>query len=279
VDALNRCIVNNKSFQKRIATLLIGLLALLIVPTAAISAGWQWITPQRAYNLLKEGSGLWFVDLRNEAAFASAHIEGALNIPASLLATKHFPPGKLIVLVDDTLGSLNARETADKLAKQGHERVFLLEGGLPCWQAEQYPIAGEKGHLHHSVMPDELTWAISNQIPLRIFDLRDKKEREEGTVPQAVAIEGKNITERIEKVKTITTKKTNELSNRLEKTATTILIFPKGTDPVSIMDKYFNSNSDIRYVEGGYVAWASRPDKSIKTVGGCPTCPNGGIKR
>ncbi|WP_054696259.1 rhodanese-like domain-containing protein [Geotalea toluenoxydans] len=91
---------------------------LLAMPVLAVAAGWQWITPQRVTALVKEGSGLWLVDVRSEAAFAAGHIEGAVHIPAALFATKHLPQEKIIVLVDDSLGVRKGRECADALLKK-----------------------------------------------------------------------------------------------------------------------------------------------------------------
>src|SRR6266581_3880370 len=116
---------------------------LLLLPQAVIAGNWQWMAPQRAFSLVKEGSGLWLVDVRSEPAFAEGHIEGAVHIPAGLLATKRLPQGKIIVLVDDSLGLRKGREAADVLLKNGHDKVFLLEGGLPAWRGERYPVAGK----------------------------------------------------------------------------------------------------------------------------------------
>src|SRR5689334_19737135 len=105
----------------------------LLLPQFVFAAGWQWIAPQRVHGLVKEGSSLWIVDVRNPAAFEQGHIEGALNIPVDLLKVKNLPKGKLIVLGDDSLGLKNARNAAEILAKKGCDKVFILEGGIPAW--------------------------------------------------------------------------------------------------------------------------------------------------
>ncbi|HEY6871729.1 MAG TPA: rhodanese-like domain-containing protein [Geobacteraceae bacterium] len=255
-------------------------LLLLVVPQALFAANWQWMAPQRAFSLIKAGSGLWLVDVRSEASFAESHIEGAVNIPAALLATKRLPKGKVIVLEDDSLGQRKGREAAVALLKNGHEKVYLLAGGIPAWQEEKYPVAGKgSAPIFRSVMPDDITWAQNNRIPLRIFDVRGEAEQAQGPVSQAQAVEGNNLPERLEKVKTIIGVAGKKgLAAKLEDSATTILIFPTAVDPRPALERYLRGvPGDVRFLEGGYAAWAARPDKSISAVGACPTCP--GAKR
>lgn len=243
---------------------------------SALTSGWQWIAPQRVTSLVKEGSGLWLVDVRNEAAFGDGHIEGAVNLPAALLATKRLPQGKIIVLVDDSLGLRKGREAAEVLLKRGHDRIFLLEGGMPAWQGEGYPVAGKGGgRMFRGVMPDDIAWARENRIPVRIFDLRDKAEQAQGPIQQAQAVEGKNLVERLKKVREMVTGGEKKgMAAKLEKPATIILVFPTAAEPRPALELAFREFSgDIRFLEGGYAAWAAKPDKAVTTVGTCPTCP------
>jgi rhodanese-related sulfurtransferase len=253
-------------------------IVLVFLPQAVFAAGWQWMAPQRVMSLVKEGSGLWLVDVRSEAAFAEGHIEGAVHIPAGLLATKRLPQGKIIVLADDSLGLRKGREAAEVLLKNGHDKVFLLEGGMPAWQGEGYPVAGKgTGPIFRSVMPEDIAWAQGNRISLRVLDLRDKGEQAQGPVPQALAVEGKTLQERLEKVKEMVTRGERKgLAGKLEKPATTILVFPTAVDPRPTLERTFRGESgDVRYLEGGYAAWAAKPDQGVSTVGACPTCPGG----
>jgi rhodanese-related sulfurtransferase len=266
---------SNKTFRKSAVILILFLCSL---PSISIAAGLQWMTPQRTYALIKEGSGLWLVDIRNEAAFTETHIEGAVNIPATLLPTKQLPKGKIIVLADDSLGLRKGREAAEVLIKNGHEKVYLLEGGMLAWQVDRYPLAGKAGQQSfRSVMPEDIAWAQENRIPLRIFDLRDKGEQDKGPVLQSQSVNGASLAERLEKVKEMMANEEKKgLAARLDKSATTILIMPAATEPRIQLERSFRGISgDIRYLEGGYAAWAARPDKTLNTVGTCPTCPGG----
>jgi phage shock protein E len=244
----------------------------------AFAGGWQWIAPERVTALLKEGSGLWLVDVRNEAAFAAGHIEGAMLIPADTIAKKQLPKGKIIVLADDSLGLRQGRGAADALLQKGYDKVFLLEGGIPAWLNDGYPMAGKGGgRAFRSVMPVDIDWALENKITLRIFDLREKSEQTQGPVRGAQVVEGKNLTERLARVKeSLTNGVRKDMAARLEKTATVILVFPVATDPRMTLERSFRGVSgDVRFVEGGYAAWAAKPDKSLTNVGVCPTCPKG----
>lgn len=258
---------------------LIALAFLSLTPHSSFAASWQWISPQRVFSLMKEGSGLWIVDVRGETVFAEAHIEGAVHIPAEIIRTKRLPKAKIIVLVDDGLGLRKGREAADVLLKNGNEKVFLLEGGMPGWQGEGYPVAGiGRGNLFRGVVPDEIRWAAENRVQLRILDLRDKDEQASGAVPQAVAVEGKNLSERLEKVrKMLIAGEKKGLTAKLEKPVSTVLVFPMATDPRPVLEGSFRGIAgDIRFLEGGYAAWNAKPDKKITAArGGCSTCPGG----
>jgi rhodanese-related sulfurtransferase len=265
-----------KTFRNR-AVIFIFLLCGL--PTTTIAAGWQLMTPQRAYSLVREGSGLWLVDVRSRAAFEERHIEGAVHIAAGTIAAKRFPRQKIIVLVDDALGLRRARESAATLLKHGLEKVYVLDGGMTGWQAEGLAVAGMRGgRIFCAVMPDEIKWAQDNRIPLRIFDLREEGERAQGPIVQARAVEGDGLLERLNKVKEMIAMPPKEgLAAKLEKSAPIILIFPITADPRPLLEWSFRDfPGDVRFLEGGFAAWAAKPEKRITTApGACPTCPGG----
>lgn len=261
-----------------IRALVVGLTVLLFMTPPSFAAGWQWMTPQRAFSLVKEGSGLWLVDVRSETAFVEAHVEGAVNIQAGLLTIRHLPKEKIIVILDDSLGLRQGREASETLLKNGNGKVFLLEGGMQAWQGERYPTVGKGDEqIFLRVLPEDIRWAQEQRIALRIFDLRDKEELQNGTVQQALTVEGKGLVERLETVKKIITgNEKMEIITKLDKPQTNILIFPAVVDPRPYMVRSFRGKSgDFRFLEGGYAAWSARPDKSVRTVGVCSTCPQG----
>jgi rhodanese-related sulfurtransferase len=252
---------------------------LLFLPEVVSAFGWQWISPQRVSSLVKEGSGMWLVDVRSESAFAEGHIEGAVHIPAEIITTKRLPKGKIIVLVDDSLGLRKGREAAQVLLKNGNEKVFVLEGGIPAWLNEGNKVTGMSNRgAFRGVMPDDIRWAATNHIRLRILDLRDKGEQTQGPVPQALVVEGKSLAERLERAKEMMKKiEKKGLSSKLEKPATIVLVFPAATDPRPVLESSWKGiTGDVRFLAGGYAAWNAKPDKKISSSrGGCPTCPGG----
>jgi rhodanese-related sulfurtransferase len=271
--------MNGKFFNSRMTVTAQLMFLMLIVPALVSASSWQWMSPQRFSALVKEGSGLWLVDVRSETAFAELHIEGAVHIPAEVMTTKHLPKGKIIVLVDDSLGLRKGREAAGVLLRSGNDKVFLLEGGITAWQNEGYPVAGNGYRkVFRGVMPDDILWAMENHVPLRILDLRDKDEQVRGPVPQALAVDGKSLPERLEKAKEMMEMiEKKGLSSRLEKPATTILVFPAAVEPRPVLESSLRGiTGDVRFLEGGYAAWNAKPDKKVTSNrGGCPTCPGG----
>lgn len=256
---------------------LVCIVLMLMLPAVSAAEGLQWISPQRVSNLVREGSGLWLLDLRGEPAFSAGHIEGAMNLPVGVIANKRLPKGKIIVLVDDSLGLRKGREAVDFLEKNGHDKVYLLEGGMPAWLNQGYPVAGEgKRTFVRRVMPEDIRWAQENRIPVLLFDVREKEEQSLEAVPQAVSLEGKTLAERLEKAKEIISVGAKKgFVAPLDKPVAVVLVFPSGTDPQETLDKFFKGvPTDVRFLDGAY-ARSVRQDKNSGMVGACPTCSGG----
>ena len=249
----------------------------ILIPVFALSAdkgAWQWIDSARLQNMVKEGSNLWLIDIRDQHTFASGHIEGAINIPADALKVKNFPLNRMLVLADDSLGLRTARETADALAAKGYEKIFLLDGGISTWRLEGYPYvetsSGERG-----VTAGQLRWALANHVSLKIYDMRAEAERDKGKIQAAEPVSGKSMEQRIETLKTvIKSRSTRDLSNRLKKIEPIVLVF-SATDDVQVQLRKIQTGAkdDIRYLIGGYESFDENRYKQVKMQGACPTCP------
>lgn len=256
--------------------ILIVLLAVSL-PAIGLAAGWKEISPKRVYDLLKEGSGLWLIDVRGEAAFERAHIEGAVNIPAAALGGKRFPPQKLLVVADNSLGGLQAREAAEVLVKNGHQRVFVLDGGIGAWRREGLPMVGasEAWELAQ-VMPGELKAAIEAGVKVEILDLREEEERQRTPLAEARSVSGKDLAERLERVKAEFGKSgTKDLAKQLRGEKPIVLILPTGVDARVLYQQHlWHLPGDVRVVEGGYLAGADlRQRRTVSNAEGCATCP------
>ncbi|MED7819543.1 MULTISPECIES: rhodanese-like domain-containing protein [unclassified Francisella] len=91
-----------------------------------------------AVTTVNRGKGV-YLDLRDQEAFAKAHIIGAQNIQLDEISQKHKRLAKYqskpIVIYGD-----NATKAMQELRKEGFEQVFILKGGLGAWMQASYPV-------------------------------------------------------------------------------------------------------------------------------------------
>lgn len=253
---------------------LLSVAACLLFAGVAHAAAWQWIDGTRVQDKLKEGSGLWLIDVRSAAIYEAAHIEGSVNIPADMIAHKKFPTQKTLILVDDSLGQRSARDAADALVKNGQDRVSVLEGGIPAWKIEGLPLVESKTSVR-GVTADELKWALAKSVPLKLYDLRDAKDRERDRLENSEPIAGNTIAERVEKLKkALSPGEKKDLASRMKKPQPVVLVYSAADDAESYTRKVLQgTNEDIRYLIGGYEATISDKLRKQQTTGDCPTCP------
>ena len=255
--------------------LFLALYLLFAIPVQA--ASWQWIDGPRVQGKVKEGSGLWLIDVRSSAAYEGVHIEGSVNIPATELLHKKFPVHKTLILVDDALGQKTAREAGDILVKHGRENVYILEGGITGWKTEGLPVV-ETASQDRGVTAADLKWAIAGSVPMKIYDLRDPQDIKRGPVQGSEAVVGKSVSERIEKLKGMFPREEKRnLAARIKPSQPVVLIFSASEDGAMQTQKLLrNTKTDLRYLIGGYEAMTSDVDRAVKTIGSCPTCPGKG---
>ena len=83
------------------------------------------------------------IDARSRAAYAAAHIPGALSFPhpdMTRAATARLDPEKVYVVYCDGIGCNASTKGAYKLAGLGF-RVKELLGGLDWWRRDGHPVA------------------------------------------------------------------------------------------------------------------------------------------
>ena len=257
---------------------LILVICLLLVSSPAFSGerGWEWIKPDRVYNLLLEGSGMWLVDVRNSSQFEQSHIEGAVNISVLNLKYRNYPKGKLFVLGGGSPGQREAREAADVLVEKGYMNVYVLEGGITGWRLEELPMVSSGEYKAMGVTARELDWALKNNVPLKVFDLRGETENEQGAVPGSQSISGGNSNERLDSLRGILEKEPSQ-AKRLAGLETVVLVFSASEDAERFTEKVsFGLKKDVRYLLGGYEAYAALGRTGIRKVsksGDGQTCP------
>lgn len=259
----------------------IFILALAVIIAAASPAfsggkAWNRIKPGKVYGMLKEGGGMWVVDVRDRMTYEKNHIEGSVNIPVIDLKYRNFPKTKMFVLVDGSPGLRYAEEAAAGMSDKGYGKIYVLEGGIKNWEFQGYPMVKGEGSEEKGVTAHDLKWALENAAPIIVYDLRDKKETAKGIIPGSRAVGGKDFKRRFENIKAVLRKK-GGLFEKLKAPEMIVLVFP----PTENAEKYSEILSagikkDVRYLRGGYETYnvfVKGGQGEKKTVGECPTCP------
>lgn len=146
----------------------------LVSVFSAPAAGWA-VSAEELERMLEAGERLTVIDIRNSALYAEGHIQGAINVPASVLREKRLPPFGVVVVCGDGIRedlALTAVETLN--TKRGIE-ASMLEGGLAAWEALNLPTTEKSGlrpeqfaHLSYS----ELKKAAAEKSDVVLVDLR-----------------------------------------------------------------------------------------------------------
>ena len=116
--------------------------AMLIWPAMAGGAGMGAVTPAQAVQAMNREKAV-VIDVRDPAAFAAEHVQGAKNIPLAELNTRL--PAEVknkatpVILV---CAKGNASRRAAFVAKKlGYEQAQSLAGGYKAWTDAGLPIA------------------------------------------------------------------------------------------------------------------------------------------
>jgi rhodanese-related sulfurtransferase len=170
-----------------------GLLGLMLL-VQFVAAGAAWGAGLVSDSELQRWQGdqtrFYLVDVRSGLAFKKKHIQGALNIPAFVVARKGLPQEETLVLYDAGLGTTEARDAAQKLSDAGYGRVYLLEGGLSRWEAAGLPLDAPVGVLSdklvESITVRELAQLARDGGAPLLVDLRDAGLFLTGSIPGAL---------------------------------------------------------------------------------------------
>lgn len=101
----------------------------------ALAAGHTRINGEELQKMMKEGSHMVIVDVREPDLYSKAHIPGAINIPyddAKPRILKELKPSDRIVFVCH--GGPMGDELSEILTKNGYAKVYNLIGGMRKWQ-------------------------------------------------------------------------------------------------------------------------------------------------
>lgn len=102
--------------------------------------------------LVDAGVDVYILDVRTAVTYASAHIEGSVNIPTNRLEAglrvDEVPPGVVVVVVSATYKS--GRKAVGKLVDAGLDGAYIriLERGVDGWDAAGFELVDTSPELH-----------------------------------------------------------------------------------------------------------------------------------
>jgi rhodanese-related sulfurtransferase len=256
----------------KMKNILLTVLLLICLPCVATAAG-RDISPKRVDALIREGSGLWLIDVRSEALYNRSHIEGSINISLMDLPTKRLPENKILVMVDNSLGQAQAKQAA-RLLPEANNKVFVLAGGVRGWQQEGFPLVGLGDFFELTqVFPNELSMAQKNGVPLNVFDLRPPEESKQAPLGGlATALKG-NFETQLDVVLQRLQRSAKRAKEQINGPVPNLLVLPTGVSAAELyQSRLWNFPGDVRVLEGAYLAGAVSETRTV-TTGGCMTCP------
>jgi rhodanese-related sulfurtransferase len=119
---------------------------LTILPEPLLIEAPEPIDVITARRLASEGAAV-VVDARPAELFAHKHIDGAINIPASLFEIifpmklgRSLTPDQVIVVYGRTFSKRYDEDVAHRLLPR-HDKVKILAGGLEAWERKGYPVS------------------------------------------------------------------------------------------------------------------------------------------
>jgi rhodanese-related sulfurtransferase len=102
------------------------------------------IAPGELDTLIEDFTDPVFIDVRDPADHARAHIPGAINLPTAARATTHPALAErthLVVVYADT--DPDAQAACAQLRAAGLDQVWWLEGGLARWREAGMAVVGD----------------------------------------------------------------------------------------------------------------------------------------
>jgi len=133
-----------------------------------------------AFLKYRETTGMKLYDVRPMDAYKTAHIPGALPLPAPAFDkfVQNLPADKETPIVLYCTGGCLSPTAAMKTKALGYKNVKIYTGGYPEWSQAEFGV----------VETDWLKGAIAAATPQVVIDLRPATEVAAGHIPGAVAI-------------------------------------------------------------------------------------------
>lgn len=105
-------------------------------------SGLQAISVNEAVTIVNQQKGC-FVDIRDNEAFAKAHIADAVNVPLADMDNQLKKLKKMdqpLVIICDS--GQKSRGAAKQLKAKGYTNVLVMTGGLHAWREAKLPLFG-----------------------------------------------------------------------------------------------------------------------------------------
>ena len=102
------------------------------------------ITPDELQRELAKPNPPTVIDVRAVELFTNGHINGAINIPASLVPLKTLPKLGRVVVYGDGISSAD-KQAVDALNAKPGIKAELLAGGYSAWETDQRDTTGNRG--------------------------------------------------------------------------------------------------------------------------------------
>ena len=121
-------------------------LAIIVTEIKHLFRGYKSLKPSELTHMINAG-GATVIDLSAAADFEKGHIAGSRNVQPAQLTPAHklLASAKQSPVVLVCRSGMSAGGVAKTLKKAGFEQVFVLDGGLPAWQAADLPLVKGRG--------------------------------------------------------------------------------------------------------------------------------------
>lgn len=134
------------------------------------------LPPAELQKRLDQGDKVTLVDVRKPELYAKGHIPGAINIPASVIASKRLPALGEVIVYGEGLGrdTRDASSAVDQLNQKPGIRAVTLDGGFSAWETGRHQTTAPRG-----MKREEVTYITYDQLKqsgdtLVLVDLRDR---------------------------------------------------------------------------------------------------------
>lgn len=247
----------------------------LLSPSAAITKqAWKWIEPSDLYDLMKSGSDAMVVDIRSGEEFEKEKVVGSINMTADKLVKSKFAMGRVVVLVDGSLGERKGLAAANSLSSSGVSNVYLLHGGIKGWDLSGYPTIKSAESIDRGVSARELDEALKDKVHVTLYYLGYGDKPDSGALSASKNVKGDDVEGKMADLKRNITGQVS-MSDRLNKQESIVLIMPEDTNNEYLVSRLaLETKRDIRYLRGGAREYLklSNEQRNEMTLGKCKEC-------